>query len=188
MRHNAARPGKGGWRLIMALITGVLAFGPALAGAEMPDVEPAVKATFLYKFAPFVEWPPNAFAFPSDPLVICVVGTDAVTGLVDEAARGQSVRGRAVTVVHLPALARDSRCHILYGALRGESAVSVLNAVRGSPVLTATDAARDARARGIVNFVIQDNRVRFEIDLDAASNNKLMISSKLLSLAASVRQ
>jgi len=54
-------------------------------------------------------------------------------------------------------------------------------------VLTITDAPADARDTGIINFVIRDNRVRFEIDLDAAARNQLTISSKLLSLATKVR-
>ena len=65
-------------------------------------IEHAVKATYLYKFAPFVEWPAGAFRFPSDPLVICIVGTDAVGSLVDEAATGQTVaRPARSAVVHL---------------------------------------------------------------------------------------
>ena len=60
--------------------------------------------------------------------------------------------------------------------------------MRGSPVLTVTDAATDAGAHGIVNFVIEGNRVRFEIDLNAAAENHLMISSKPLDLAVRVRQ
>jgi hypothetical protein len=173
---------------VVALLLGLLALLAARAMAQAPDVEAAVKATYLYKFAPFVEWPPDAFRFPSDSLVLCVAGTDAVARLVDEAVKGQNVRGRAVTVAHVGASARERRCHILYVAGHGESAVSALDSVRGSAVLTVTDAAREQRMRGIINFVTTDNRVRFEIDLDTALENKLIISSKLLSLAAGVRQ
>ena len=173
---------------LLASVALVLALGPARVMAQAPNVEPAVKATYLYKFAPFVEWPANAFGVPADSLVICVVGTDAVANLVDEAVKGQTVRGRVVTVLHVTAPARDSRCQILYVASRGESALATLNSVRGRPVLTVTDSMREARAQGIINFVVQDNRVRFEIDLNAASENHLVISSKLLSLAAGVRQ
>jgi hypothetical protein len=187
VRGKSSPRDRAGLRAV-TLLAGLLALAAAQAVAQAPDVESAVKATYLYKFAPFVQWPADAFTFPSDPLVLCVVGTDAVAKLVDDAVKGQSVGGRAVTVVHVMRTAREARCHMLYVAGRGEAAVSALDGVKGSAVLTVTDSAREARARGIINFVIQDNRVRFEIDLDTASENKLMISSKLLSLAASVRQ
>ena len=154
--------------------------------AQTPAVEHAVKATFLYKFAPFIEWPPGTFAATSDPLVICVVGSDAVAELVDDAVKGQTIGGHAIEVVHRPASAPDARCHILYVALRGPAAARVLDNVRGRAVLTVTDDASAASARGIVNFVVQDNRVRFEIDLRGAAENHLVISSKLLNLATRV--
>lgn len=175
---------------LVAWAARLLMLGPALAMAQAPGIEHAVKATYLYKFAPFVEWPAGAFRSPSDPLVICIVGTDALGNLADEAATGQTVAGRRVAVVHLAAPARDSDCHIMYVSvsLRDSARAEVLNRVRGTPILTVTDSAREARTRGIINFVVQNDRVRFEIDLDAAAENHLMISSKLLSLAASVRQ
>jgi len=173
-------------RLLLVAIAACL---PALAAtpacAETPSVEYAVKATYLYKFAPFVEWPAGAFE-PSDPLVICVVGSDPVADLVDEAVRGQAALGHPIEVLHLSASSREARCHILYVALRGAAAARALELVRGTPVLTVTDDAHELRATGIVNFVVQDNRVRFEIDLHAAAENHLVISSKLLNLASRV--
>jgi hypothetical protein len=173
-------------RLVVAFTACVPAFAPAAASAQAPAVEHAVKATFLYKFAPFIEWPPGTFGSTSEPLVICVIGSDGVTDLVDEAVKGQAIGGHVINVVHLPASALDARCHILYVALRGPGAARVLEHVRGLPVLTVTDGASGADAQGIVNFVVQDNRVRFEIDLRAAAENHLVISSKLLNLATRV--
>lgn len=172
--------------LLPALAAALLALVAPMAGAQSSAVEYAVKATYLYKFAPFVEWPAGRFQSPSDPLVICIVGTDAVGELVDEAAKGQLVAGHPIAVVHLPVSANDARCHILYVAVRGAAADAVLERVRGMPVLTVTDALDDARMRAIVNFEVLDKRVRFEIDLGAASENHLVISSKLLNLATRV--
>ncbi|HEX6795661.1 MAG TPA: YfiR family protein [Casimicrobiaceae bacterium] len=173
-------------RLLLVAIAACL---PALAAtrarAQTPSVESAVKATYLYKFAPFVEWPAGTFK-ASDPLVICVVGSDPVADLVDEAVNGQAVLGHPIEVVHLAASSPEARCHILYVARRGTAAASAIERVRGKPVLTVTDAANEVRATGIVNFVVQDNRVRFEIDLRAAAENHLVVSSKLLNLASRV--
>jgi hypothetical protein len=171
------------WLLVVAAWSALAA---ALSRAQAPAVEYAVKATDLYKFVPFVEWPPEALP-PSDPLVICVVGRDRVSDLVDEAVNGQTSAGHPIRVVHgQSGSLRDAHCNILYVALRGAAAVDALDRVRGQPVLTVTDAAQEPRAAGVVNFVVIDNRVRFEIDQHAAAENHLVISSKLLSLAIRV--
>jgi hypothetical protein len=173
--------------VLVALALCAAGFAMPRAAAQADGVEFAVKATYLYKFAPFVEWPASAFASPADPFVLCLAGTDRVTELAEEAARGQVVDRRPIVVRHLATVTAETRCHILYVALRGAAAVAALERVRGTPVLTVTDAARDPRAQGIVNFVIEGNRVRFEIDLGAAAENHLVVSSKLAALALRVR-
>jgi hypothetical protein len=90
-------------------------------------------------------------------------------------------------VQRLPAVTRDSGCQILFAVgSREQSVADMLAVVRGTPVLTMTDDSPDAQSRGIINFVIRDNRVRFEIDDNAAAQNGLTISSKLLSLAVRI--
>jgi hypothetical protein len=173
--------------VLVALALCAAGFAAPRAAAQADGVEFAVKATYLYKFAPFVEWPASAFASPTDPFALCLAGADRVTELVEEAVRGQVVDRRPIVVRHLATVTAEARCHILYVALRGAAAVAALDRVRGTPVLTVTDAARDPRAQGIVNFVIEDNRVRFEIDLGAATENHLVVSSKLAALALRVR-
>jgi hypothetical protein len=159
---------------------------PALVRAQSPSVESAVKATYLYKFAPFVEWPAGRFQSTTDPLVLCVAGSDPVADLVGDAVKEQRVGGHPIEVVRLPRAAPDARCHILYVALKGAAASALLEKVEGTPALTVTDAAGDPRETGIVNFVVENNRVRFEIDQRAAAENHLVISSKLLNLASHV--
>ena len=167
---------------IMVLAFTLRAFGAAVS------LEHPIKATFVYKFAPFVEWPQNAFASPTSPISICALGEDAVTALLDQAVAGQTAGARRFEVRHLDRVARNSGCHILY--IAGSSAQSpsdALNAVQGSPVLTVTDAARTPQAAGAISFFVQDSRVRFDIDQAAAAENGLSISSRLLSLARRVR-
>ena len=173
--------------VILAACAAMVASG--FASAQDAPLEFAVKATFVYKFADYVEWPAGTFAKPTDPLVLCVVGLDPVSALIDEVASARRAGDRPVVVRHVPAAARDAGCHILYLAAgrEGVAAEAVQN-IRGTPVLTITDAATGGRAQCVITFVIQDNRVRFEIDLDAAAQNRLQISSKLLNLAARVRQ
>jgi hypothetical protein len=170
----------------MALAAVLVAFAlPAPAKAQGPSIEYAVKAAYLSKFAPFVEWPPAAFASASSPFEICILGQDPFGSSLDQAISGQRVGGRPVTVRRLARADAVTGCHILYlGSSRDQTAAGALRAVRGSPVLTVSDAGRDG---AIIRFVVKDNRVRFDIDTTAATANNVTISSKLLSLAASVR-
>ena len=177
---------RAGRLLPFAAAAWLAALVPVIARAQSASVEYAVKATYLYKFAPFVEWPAGTFRSSADPLVICIAGSDPVADLVADAAQGQVVGGRSIDVVHLSPAAHDQRCHILYVALKGAAAAAELDRMRGRPVPTVTDSARDPRTAGIIDFVVQDNRVRFEIDQGAAAENHLVISSKLLNLASRV--
>lgn len=158
------------------------------ASAQQANLEAAVKATFLYRFGSFVEWPPTAFARPDAPLVVCVFGAPSFAQVVERAAGGEQVAGRPVLVRRLSVVARDSGCHILYAAGAGDQSVAqALAAVRGQPVLTVTDSNFGA-TRGAVHFVVVQDRVRFHIDRGAAEQNFLTLSSRLLSIALSVRR
>ena len=154
------------------------------AGARADDsLEYAVKATYLYKFAPFVEWPQTAFESPDSAIDICVSGSDPFGAVLDRAAAGQRIGGRPIAIRHIASVSADSHCHILFiSGSPDQSVLQGLDAVRGQPVLTVTDNAVDAANRGTINFVIVDTRVRFEIDARAAAQNHIVISSKLLSL------
>jgi hypothetical protein len=155
--------------------------------ADQGSLEFAVKAAFITKFVPFVGWPNGAFAASGETLRICVAGRDPFGDLLDRAADHQSIAGHPVTIQRFSVVARNSNCQVLYAAGSPEQPVAdMLAAVRGTPVLTLTDNASDPKDRGMINFIISDNHVRFEIDEAAAEQNGLMISSKLLSLAARV--
>jgi hypothetical protein len=150
------------------------------------SIEYEIKATYLYKFAPFVNWPPSIAASPA--FALCVVGDDPVSAAIDQAVRGQSVDGKPLIVKHLPVAAPDSGCQVMY--IAGSDAQSVaqaLAAMKAAPVLTVTDQATHPADRGIVSFVIDANHVRFDIDKAAAAQSGLVISSKLLGLAHNVK-
>jgi len=174
--------------LIAALYVAVAVVLAPPTRAQDASLEYAVKAQFLYKLGPFIEWPAGAFVDDAGPVNLCVVGTDPFGGALDQAVANQRIGSRPITVARLQAPARGLACHILFiGTADPRLAADAIALVRGTPVLTVTDGMRDPRAKGIINFVIQANRVRFEIDDLAASENGLDISSKVLSLAASVR-
>jgi hypothetical protein len=173
--------------ILLGSLFGLLCGAPA-ARAQDTAVEYAVKATYLYKFVPFVQWPAAAFAAPDSPVILCVVGGGGFSEILVRAVSGETIEGRPVLSRSLPAVAADSGCHVLYTAGSATQSVAQgLAAVQGRPVLSVTESLPAAGTKGIVNFVLADNRVRFEIDNQAAAENGLLISSKLLSLAVAVK-
>jgi YfiR/HmsC-like len=171
------------------LVACVVVLLPSLAAqGQSGSLEYAVKATYLYKFVPFVEWPPAAFDTPSSPVNLCIALYDPFGEILDRVVSGQRIGERPILVRRLQTVDRQSGCHIMYIGNAGAPAVAeVLETVRGTSVLTVTDSVGDARIKGVINFIIESHRVRFEIDNQAAAENGLVISSKLLSLAVSVK-
>src|SRR5579864_1970893 len=160
-------------------------FVPALASTFLsgaaPSLEWAAKAEYLFKLVSFVDWPQNAFGSPSDAFHLCVVGQNPFGGLLDQAGQGQSPAQRPVSILLLKAVGTDDHCQLMYVDGDPQFVAQSLAAVAGSPVLTVTN--DQTTAKGIVNFVLVQNRVRFEIDRAAALKNHLNVSSKLLDLA-----
>jgi hypothetical protein len=172
------------WRVaVLALV--VFAMGRGEARAQQ-DLEDAVKATFLYRFGSFADWPTGTFADASSPLVICVAGNSAFAQLVATSATDQRIGGRAVTVRNVNVVAPQSGCHILYiGYESAQATRDALQATTGDPILTVTD-DRLNNVRGAIHFVLSDGRVRFRIDRRVAERNGVTLSSRLLNIALSV--
>jgi len=172
------------WVVALAGLLVILPAAATAGGGGPASLEYPVKATYLYKFAPFVTWPEAAFEAPNSPFVLCVAGEDPFGPLLDQATAGQRVGQHPIIVRRLQRVDRGVNCHILFvGASRGQTATDALAAVKGAPVLTVTDSALADSNAGVIQFVVKDNRVRFSIDGQAAAQSGLLISSKLLSLA-----
>lgn len=166
--------------VLIALLWSV---APAAAAPPQAALEYAVKANYLVRFAAFVEWPSRAFAQPRSPVVICVVGRDPFGAALETAARDQTAHGRPLAVRRPGTAEAAAGCHILYVGRGGQHLVPA--DVPPRAVLLVTDATT-ARDRGMIHFVVSGGRVRFHIDLQAASRARLSISSRLLNLALSV--
>lgn len=176
-------------RLALLLVAAVLAtVSAALCEVRAQPMEAAVKAAFLPKFAPYATWPAPSVPAAGASYVICVVGRDPFGSLIDEAVVGQRRDVSPLSVRRLDRVDRSSGCHIVYfGGSTVQPVAAGLAALAGAPVLTVTD-ARVGRDRGIVHFELKSGRVRFHIDDAAAARADLVLSSKLLSLALSVKQ
>jgi YfiR/HmsC-like len=166
-----------------------LCLGATAPAQAEPSLELAVKATYLYKLAPFVSWPSAAWSAPDAPLVICVQGTDPFGPVLDRATAGQAVDSHPVVVRRLARLDPAAGCQIAYVAGgAAQSQAQALQAVAGAPVLTVTDDTQHSAAKGIVNLLLEAGRVRFSIDAGQADRNGVAISSKLLALAVAVKR
>ena len=153
---------------------------PARAGNGA--VAAAVKATYLVKFAHYVVWPANAFAAPTAPLLLCIIGHDPFGAAIDAAARDEHVDQHPIIIRRLPAIDRTVGCHIAFVA---GAAAQGLPAFDGAPVLSVTDGG-ETRARGVLTFALRDGHVGFDVDDRLAARGGLTISSRLLSIAWSV--
>jgi hypothetical protein len=175
----------------LALALAILCVSPSLgaaSSAQEPRREAAleyeVKAAFLYKFAKFVEWPEDAPVADRPAVVIGVLGVDPFGEALDAAVRGKTVNGRALSVRRFAELRDLEPCQILFvSASEGRRLPEILTRLGGSPVLTVGEPETFTRDGGIVRLVTEDNKVRFEINVDAAEHAGLRISSKLLALA-----
>lgn len=176
IRTGGARAGPA-WLCALAL-----GLGGVPAAAQSDTLEYAVKAAYLYKFTPFVDWPATAFAGPSSPFYVCILGADPFGSTLDQALDGHSVGEHPIKVRRIQSPDQAGECHILYvGAARSRTVDATLAKLRGAPVLTVSE---QGGAGEIVQFVIKDGHVRFTIDAAAAAANHVTISAKLLSLAA----
>ena len=166
-------------------LAAVLAAGPS-SPAMAQSLETSVKANYLARFAAFVQWPAGSAPAPGSPLVICVVGDDPFGRQLDQALEGQSVNGHRITARRLTRLEAASGCHIAYLAGSSGQTVAAGLAAAGRGTLTVTDEARGPE-RGAIHFALFQTRVRFHVDTGQATRRGLTISSRLLSLALSVR-
>ena len=170
--------------LLMLPVATLLAVPPQPA----ISLEYAVKATYLYKLAPFVNWPPGTFNSPDAPFDICVVGPDPFDDFLEKAVSGHTLGTHPFQIRRMDTIGSGDDCHIVFiGYDRPEKIREALQVLRGKPVLTVTDSRQADVSGSIVQFVVRRGHVRFEIDNAAAARNHLVISSKLLNLALAVK-
>ncbi len=144
-----------------------------------------VKATFLYRFASYVTWPPQS---ASGPIVICFMEGAALKAELERLVHGQSVFGRSFVAERLEAASDIRRCSIAYLNGDEDRVRQWLRAAAAAPVLTVTDAAATPNVRAVVHFATVENRIRFHIDDGQAAEHGLSMDSRLLALAVSVRR
>lgn len=169
------------WGLLFATICGRVA-----RAGEAPEYQ--VKAAFLYNFAKFVDWPAAAFASENSPFVIGVLGDDPFGSVLDKTVDNKSVHERKIVVRRYKKVDEAKACHILFISRSEKKQVAKdLERLDKSSTLTVGDMEQFLQQGGMVNFIIEDKKVRLEINPDAAERANLKISSKLLQVAHIVK-
>jgi len=155
--------------------------------ADQSTTEYQVKAAYLFNFLKFVEWPDDPAADPHGKWVIGFVGDTPIDGELTRLVEGKNVLGRDLLVNKFQASDNLLACNILFiGESEKNRLPSILAALRGSSVLTVADMENFIGAGGMIQFVVDDARVRVAIDVGATSRAHLKVSSKLLALARAV--
>lgn len=140
-----------------------------------------MKAVFLFNFSQFVDWPEAAFADGRSPLIIGVLGNDPFGATLDEIVRGETVNGRPLAVRRYQSPDQVDTCHILFIARSQDAQLdAIVAALKGRSVLTVGDFEGFTRRGGMIRFATVGNKIRLRINLGAAQEAKLTISSKLL--------
>lgn len=187
-RHRIYRPALRLVFLQILLLSPAYNFPTVLSAQVRPSSEYELKAAFLFNFAKFVAWPPNAFANPGDAFSVCVVGADPFGRTLDDALLGKTVEQHPVSVMRVRRVADITHCQILFvPASESRLLPEILAKLHGQCVLVIGETDDFASSGGVIQFTLEENRVRFFINTDAADRAGLKISSKLLALAKIVR-
>ena len=192
--HGPCERPAGRWWLLagalLLLLPALFAARAAAQGLGQPeDIARQIKAAYLYKFASYVEWPRGAFARDDSPIVIGVIGDDPLATELERMVVGKTVDDRRLVVRELQRGAPLEGVHVLFvGHARGKSLAATLAAARGQPLLVVSD-SHEAHALGsMINFVMVDQRLRFEVALKPATDNGLKLSALMLTAAYRVTQ
>jgi hypothetical protein len=162
----------------LILLCGILLSAHSAGAQEAGPTESQIKAAFLYNFAKFIEWPDN-----TGMLNLCILGEDRFGKDID-AIEGKAAAGKTLTVRRIKSAQDIKQCRMLFIASpESERLSGILTAAQGLNILTVGDTAGYAEQGVIINFYTEQNKVRFEINKDAAARSGLKISSKLFSLA-----
>ena len=164
-------------------------FSALLHAQSAKPTEYEVKAAYLYNFGKFVRWPEGAAAGSANTFFICVIGKDPFGKSLDATLEGASWKGKPVIAKRITSVDQAADCQVLFiPASEAEQWSQLQPTLQKLPILTVSDAPRFARRAGMIEFLLSENRVRFEVNLEAAEKAGLSLSSQLLKVAIRVRR
>lgn len=155
----------------------------AWAQSDAEISQQRIEAAYLYKFGGYVTWPDSAFASADSPLVIGVAGNNELAGDLSNLVAGRSIGSHPVVVRRLQAGASLTGIHILFV---GNGADDLIGTAHGRPVLVVAEGLNGLQRGADMSFVLVDDRVRFDVALNAVQESGLKLSSALLSVAHNI--
>jgi hypothetical protein len=186
------------WRLCLlslvfhlaVCVAGFTIAATTLAAADRKPTEYQVEAAYLFNFGKFVDWPPTASAANTEaPLVVCVLGEDPFGTSLDSILQRGTVKGKAMTAKRIGRAEEVASCQVLYISSSEAGRVGrILDVVGNISVLTVSDMPQFLDRGGMIQFVLEEGKIRFQINLGAAENARLVLSSELLKVAMAVKR
>jgi hypothetical protein len=159
-----------------------------LQGQQATPSEYAVKATYLYNFARFTEWPVKGVDTKDNSFAVCVLGHDPFGPILDTILAGEAIDGKHMVHRRISAVQDAGNCRIIFISSSEESRLKETLAVLGKmSALTVSDISDFSMRGGMIQFVVEQNKVRFEVNLQTTGRAGLVLSSELLKVAISVR-
>jgi len=175
------------WRTVATVVWLLLAASSVL-GQEKPG-EYQVKAAYLYNFGRFVEWPAKLTTANTGPFTICVLGEDPFGPALDTTLAGETIANQKVAARRISSLQESVDCQILFiSSSEAKRLNKIIEALDKSAVLTVSDIPEFSQRQGMIQFVFEENRIRFEVNLTATQRAGLTLSSELLKVATLVRK
>lgn len=176
------------WRPFATVIAMLVLLHIPTLQAQQPKVsEYQVKAAYLYNFGKFVKWPASS-ANKSAFFAVCVLGQDPFGSTLDSIMAGEELDGKYLVVKRISAAQDAEDCRILFISSNEESHLKeILETLDESGILTVSDIPSFSRRGGMIQFVLDGDKVRFEINLSKAEASRLTLSSQLLKVATAVR-
>jgi len=155
--------------------------------AQSQEDEYRVKAAFLFHFGELADWPPAAFRSDRQTFNVCTLGDDPFLGELEDTVGGKLIGARIVKVQHLKQPQEALGCQILFfGPRTDKSLPAILSQLGNDPILTVGENDEFLQQGGIIYFFLEDNKIRFDINLNAADRAGLKIGARLLLLARNV--
>ena len=169
--------------LVGSMLAALLAQSPA--SAQIVDREYKLKAAYLYKFATYVQWPEHAFATADAPFVIGILGPNPVGNDLRKIAAVKTIAGRRIKIENYQTPEEIRECHILFmpRGLDAELRRSAVKRLSGRGILFVGEDAGFLENGGVVDFAIQENRIRIHISQSAYERERLNVSAQLLRIA-----
>ena len=172
----------GALRVQLALSLGLSVFLSAASAYAAEATREQIQAAYLYRFLDFVDWPPTAPAGVGT-FCLCVLGDDRLARTLESSVSGKSISGRPIVVRQLTDVHQARQCHLLFLTGRRQTVAARVLELQSEPILTASDVPGFQNDGGMVAFYFRDDRMQFEINVENAKKQGILISSRLVQLS-----